>query len=327
MRIQTLTLHSYEVPLTNGQIRSGALINITDEHGNSGWGDISPLPKWSKETLEGSLLSLNQKQHDILKIDWTARNCLNELANLKLLPAASFGLESALLSIVSPLSAYRVQTSALLMGSPKDIFEQADLRHIEGYTSAKLKVSNLSFEEAFHIINQLKDKFSLRIDVNRAWTTPDSLRFFSQFPLDTFDYVEEPFQNPNDLTQFLHPLAVDESFPEDLSLAQLEALPTLKALIYKPTIQGGMAGCISLHEWASKKGIDLVLSSSFESDLGLANVASIAHRLSLSAPVGIGTFYFLSDHICATPLQFSNSVASIPALLTPKTRFINHPPK
>ncbi|HSX38735.1 MAG TPA: hypothetical protein VLE95_07915 [Chlamydiales bacterium] len=371
MKIQTLSLYSYEVPLTNGQMRSGILLNITDEKGNDGWGEIAPLPR-SKETLEDSLQQLHQKQEEIIKIDWTARSCLKELAKLRLLPAVSFGLESALFSILKPLSEYTVSTSALLMGSPQEIFEQAKLRHEEGYISAKLKVSNLTFEEAAFVINELKDKFRLRIDVNRAWKTADSLLFFSQFPLyrnnlknrflttsawqhffclrsrlaigngrslqtqktapppcqipdssgcfgiDTFDYVEEPFQNPNDLAQFPHPLAVDESFPQDLSLAQLESFPTLKALIYKPTIQGGILGCLSLHEWTRKRGISLVLSSSFESDLGLAHVASIAHRLSLSTPIGIGTYHHLNDYVCSIPLQFSRFIVHIPQQLRPK---------
>jgi len=82
-------------------------------------------------------------------------------------------------------------------------------------------------------------------------------------------------------------------------------------------MQGGMLGCLPLHEWTTKRGVSLVLSSSFESDLGLAHVASIAHRLSLSAPIGIGTYHHLNDYICAIPLKFSRSFAYIPALLIP----------
>lgn len=323
MKIQSLSLHAFEIPLANGQIRSGFLINLLDEEGNNGWGEVSPLPNWSKETLKDSLEQLNQRYHEIIKINWTACTCLKEIAKLELLPSVVFGLESALLSILAPLSEHIVPTSALLMGSLQEILKQANLRYSEGYTSAKLKVSNLSFEEAAYVINQLKDKFRLRIDVNRAWNTSDSLRFFAQFPLDTFDYVEEPFQDPHDLLLFLHPLAVDESFPRDLSLEQLELLPTLKALIYKPTIQGGMLGCLSLHQWAIKRGVSLVLSSSFESDLGLAHVASIAHRLSLSAPTGIGTFHYLNDYICVNPLRFFHSAAYIPAQLIPKAKLIH----
>lgn len=322
MKIQALKLHPYKIPFMHDQIRSGVLIHITNEQGSSGWGDIAPLPKWSQETLGDALQSLSQNQHEIIKIDWLDKFFFSQLAQLKLLPSASFGLESALLSLLFPFSEFKVQASALLMGSPKEILEQADARHFEGYTSAKLKVSGLSFEDAFYLIHRLKDKFRLRIDVNRAWTTFDSLQFFSQFPLDAFDYVEEPFKNPHDLAQFLHPLAVDESFPGDLSLEQLELLPTLKALIYKPTIQGGMLSCFPLHEWAIKKNVSLILSSSFESDLGLAYIALIAHRLALVEPLGIGTYHFLKENICSIPMQFSCPIVRIPASLTPKMKFI-----
>lgn len=322
MKIQIISLHPYAMPLTNGQLRKGILIDIKDDKGNRGWGDVAPLPKWSQETLDDSSKQLIQKQQEIMKVDWTTHNCLEEIKKLKLLPSALFGLESALLSMFSPIQEHVIPTSALFMGSPQEIMQQATLRHQEGYTSAKLKVCNLSFEEAAKIIHQLKDKFRLRIDVNRAWKTSESLRFFEQFPLDTFDYVEEPFQNPHDLALFPHPLAVDESFPQDLSLEQLESLPTLKALTYKPTIQGGMTGCMDLHEWTAKRGIKLVLSSSFESDLGLAHIASIAHRLSLSAPVGIGTYYYLNNPICVPALQFSHSFVHIPEQLRPKLESI-----
>lgn len=322
MKIEILSLYPYEIPLTNGQIRKGTLIKITGQEGNIGWGEVAPLPKWSHETLDESLLQLRQKHQEIMKVNWTAGNCLQEIGKLSLLPSVTFGLESALLSILCPISEHTVLTSALLMGSIAEIMKQAELRYKEGYTSAKLKVSNLSFEEATQIIHQLKDKFRLRIDVNRAWKTSDSLRFFEQFPLDTFDYVEEPFQDPNDLAVFPHPLAVDESFPQDLSLDQLESLPTLKALIYKPTIQGGLLGCLQLHEWTKKRGMELVLSSSFESDVGLAYVASIAYRLSLLSPVGIGTYYYFDRHICSPALQFFNSFVHIPAKIRQKNGFI-----
>lgn len=321
MKIKTLSLHPYEITLTNGQTRKGTFINLIDQLGNSGWGEVAPLPNWSRETLKDSLQQLHQKQQEFLNVDWTASDCLQVLGSLDLLPSVSFGLESALLSILTPISHHAIPTSALLMGSPGEILQQAEHRHKEGYTSAKLKVNHLSFEEAAKFIHQLKDRFRLRIDVNRAWKTPDSLHFFQQFPLDTFDYVEEPFQNPQDLAVFPHPLAVDESFPQDLSLNQLEALPTLKALIYKPTIQGGMLHCLPLSEWTKKKGIELVLSSSFESDLGLACVASIAHRLSLTPPVGIGTYHYLSEQICSPGLQFSHSLVHIPAHIKPRETY------
>lgn len=289
MKIQTLSLEPYQFFLPNGQERSSILLHLTDEKGNCGSGEVAPLPRWSTETLEDSLEQIKAKQQEILAVDWTMDHWTRELTKLRLLPSVTFGLESALLSILQPLpKQYTVPVSALLAGSPQEIRAQAALRKEEGYTSAKLKVCNLSFEEAASLIHALKDQFHLRIDVNRAWKTEDSLQFFQQFPFHTFDYVEEPFANPRDLAKFPHPLAVDESFPKDLSLQELAAFPTLKALVYKPTIQGGMVNCLPLHTWATSREIALVLSSSFESPLGLSHITAMAHRLSLSTPVGIG---------------------------------------
>ena len=316
MKINQLSIKPYTILLTNHQIRSGALINITDENGQSGWGDIAPLPTWSQETLDDSLESLKKRTNELLSITWKNQTCFEELSRLALMPSVSFGLESALLSILSPLPEHSVRTCALLMGNYSEILWQAKLRKSEGYSLAKLKVSQLSFEEARRVIFYLKNDFCLRVDVNRAWTTVDSLRFFSQFPHDFFEYVEEPFQNPQDLGLFTHPVGVDESFPQNLSLSQLETLPNLKALIYKPTIQGGMLGCFPLHEWASKKGIELVLSSSFESDIGVACVASMAYRLGLKSPVGIGTYHYLKNYF-SDSVRLVNDVLNISSNISP----------
>lgn len=317
MKIQSICIHRYDLPLASKFSRSGLLIKIENEQGDSGWGEIAPLPNRSPETLEDALRQLQKNERAIKEACWNSSNVFQKLAALNFYPSLTFGLESALLSLLSPLSKYSVPASALLMGTSEEILFQAEKRHNEGFTSAKVKVSHLSFKDAAEIIKRLKNVFHLRIDVNRAWKTDDSLRFFEQFPLDTFDYVEEPFFNPKELALFPHPLAIDESYPSCFNLEQLERLPKLKAVIYKPTIQGGISGCLSLHEWTSKLGIDLILSSSFESDLGLAHIASIGHRLSLSKPIGIGTYFFLKQELCTPPLRFSSSLVFIPSQPVP----------
>ena len=296
MKIRELSSQHYQNTLTTGMIREGYLIHITDEKGNKGTGDLAPLPKWSKETLKESISQLQQYQNAILDMTWTAHNCFENLKALPFLPSVEFALESAILAIVDPLPAFAIPRSALLMGTPTDILKQAELRLKDDCKSAKLKVGNLTYQDAFFIIEQLKDKFLLRIDVNRAWPASESLEFFSQFPKDAFNYVEEPFQNPKELNRFTHPLAIDESFPSDLSLDELEQLPCLKALIYKPTIQGGLTSCLKLDEWCKQKNIPLVLSSSYESRIGLKHIENMAYRLSLChTPIGLGTIHYFNS--------------------------------
>ena len=284
------SLKPYKAPFIHKQIRQGALIKVFDELGSFAYGEVSPLPGFNKETLEEALEELSAKEEKVCSISWTKTNLFTELEKLNLLPSSLFGLETALLSLLDPLPITPSNTSALLMGSFSEIVQQA--KQHKNKTSAKLKVSNLSYKEAKDLIHLLKDRFSLRIDVNRAWESKQSLEFFSEFPKDTFDYVEEPFKNPKELPNFTHPLAVDESFPFDLSLNELELLPSLKTLIYKPMIQGGMTRCIPLAAWAKKQGIELVLSSSFETSVGLHAIASMAKRLSITSPLGLGTSYF-----------------------------------
>lgn len=319
MHIDNISLAPYSLPMRHGQERYGALLGLSDKNGKCGWGDIAPLPNLNQETLDEALVQVERKKKVLLSLEWTVHNCLKQLLQLHLYPSVTFAIESAMLALIAPLPSFSVPMSCLLMGSPDEILKQAESRSLEGYSTAKLKVSNLRFEEAALLINMLKDKFSLRVDVNRAWSKADALRFFDQFPLDTFDYVEEPMQNPEDLVHFPHPLAVDESFPDDLSLIQLEAFPTLKALIYKPTLQGGLLGVLSWHQWTSARGIQLVLSSSFESDLGLAHVAGVAYRLDQhsTAPVGLGTYHHLEGRLCEPPLELALPMVTVSSQPSP----------
>lgn len=291
MKIQEISFRSYTIPFSNGWVRSGFLVQLKSDIGKEAFGDIAPLPNWSKETIEEALQQYEINKEKLLQTAWSLDSYGKELETLDLYPSVSFGLESALLTLLDPLPSHTVEVSALLMGSYEEILDQAGLREQEGFTSAKIKVGSLKAVQAEKIIYKLKDRFRLRIDVNRAWETETSISFFKQFPLDAFDYIEEPLQNPKDLIQFCHPLGIDESFPKDLSLKQLEKIPSLKALIYKPMLQGGLLQARPLSIWAVQKGIDLVLSSSFESSLGLMHIASMAHRLSLKTPVGIGTYH------------------------------------
>lgn len=296
MKIHELSIHSYQIPLKIGKTRFGAVVKLIDFGGNESLGDLAPLPGWSDENLEQAIDQLNKKKEEILSHEWSKANCLETLKELDLFPSVLFAAESALLNLLDPYQDSDIASSALFMGSTKEILQQAALRQAEGYTTAKLKVSQLTFPEAETLIYHLKDRFRLRIDVNRAWQTQDALQFFAQFSHETFDYVEEPFKNPLDLTQFDHPLAVDESFPRDLCLKQLEDLPSLKALIYKPTIQGGLTQCMPLYKWTLKKGISLILSSSFESRVGLKAIALMAKRLGLKEPMGLGTAHFMDEN-------------------------------
>lgn len=253
-----LKIFHYQI-LALGQPREGLLVER-----ENGWGEIAPLPGFSNENLNDVLQQLHAIKHG-----WKGN----------LLPSVAFGLEPL---AQKPLS---WPASALLMGSPQEILQRAE--QMSDFTSAKVKVGNLSAQEAVQVVKELKSKFHLRVDVNGKWSLAQAKEFCSHFQPHDFDYIED--------------LGHDLPFP--LASDFMES-KNAKALIWKPTIRG-----------IPQSQPNLVLSSAFESGIGLSNIVQLAQHLSLPKhPIGIGTYHYLSEDLLEEPLLFSNGMVHIPVL-------------
>lgn len=312
MKIRKMQLCPYDFTYVHGYRRQGALIKLESENGELGEGDLAPLIERSKESLEQSIKQFREYQALLTSMEWNPNDFLDQLASLNLLPSLAFALESAFFTIFRPNESYSLNTAAMLAGKTvKQILEMAELRKNEGFTTAKLKISNLMPEDAFTAINELKGVFKLRIDANSRWSLSESVRFFSQFPMETFEYIEDPVQSLNELQHFPYPIAVEELLSKGMTFSELETIPMLKAIVYKPTVQGGYLVGLALKQWADKRGVALVLSSSLESDVGHRHLVAIAGRLGLTAPIGIGTYHYLNDFLCDHKLHFRKGVVSL----------------
>jgi len=306
MKIRQIQLSPYDFTYAHGYRRLGALIKVENEDGNHGEGDLAPLPERSSESLFQAIAQLEEYKALLSSIEWDRAAFLEQLAGLSLLPSLAFALESVLFSLFTPLFSCSLEVAALLMGnSLRQILDIAEARKKEGFTIAKLKISNLSREDASTAIHELKGMFTLRIDVNSRWALSDSIRFFSQFPIEIFDYIEDPTKSLKELGQFPYPIAVEAAISKGVSLSLLETIPTLKAITYKPTVQGGYLVGKQFKRWADERGISLVLSSSLESDVGHFHLAVVAGRLGLTAPIGIGTYQYLNQHLAERKLNFT----------------------
>lgn len=240
MKIKQLQLIPYDILYSHGYRRQGALIKLESEMAEVGVGDLAPLKERSRESLAQALNQFEEYEAIFTSIEWDKSDFLNQLAMLPLLPSLSFAMESALFSILAPSFEGSLEVAAMLMGpSVDEIVKIALGAKKEGFGTAKLKISNLRRDEAFTVIHELKSLFKLRIDANSRWRLSDSISFFSQFPSDLFDYIEDPVESIEDLINFPFPIAVEEPLSKGISLALIEKIPTLKAITYKPTVQGG----------------------------------------------------------------------------------------
>jgi O-succinylbenzoate synthase len=176
------------------------------------------------------------------------------------------------------------------MGSRREILERA--KAWTDFPCAKVKVGSLSIDDAIATVRELKSHFSLRIDVNGSWTRSDMERFCAAFSPSDFEYLEDP---SSEITSSPFPLATDE-IPYEHRVAT----------IWKPHWKGppprGLPG-------------KLILSSVFESGVGIAQIVAAAAQMGLPQdPIGIGTYAYLERDILVEPLVFSKGKVYIPSL-------------
>lgn len=320
--IEKTLLYSFEVPLTSSiHKRKGFLLELRDSKGDSSWGEISPLEGWSQETLEESFsqlfLEIDKLQNQDPEIALKA-----VLSNDSLFPSVSVGLFGALQGLLRRNKSYIFPVSGLLYGSYHEILHQIPYLKERGFTHVKLKTSSLSFSEAKEIIARLEKEYTLRIDVNRSWTKKEADRFFSSFSKEHFEYIEEPYPQGGDLKDFAYPLALDESLRE-MSLSALETIPNVNAVIIKPMLMGCTKKVQEICYLAKQNRWIVSLSSSFETGIGLYQIALFAEHFSLTQfPLGLDTYRFLSQDLLEVSHTIQNGKMHFTSL-QPSKKFLS----
>lgn len=248
-----VNLYSYQF-----KTRKGLILQL-----DTGFGEIAPLPGFSKETFDEAMEETLRWIHK--GIEPTS-------------PSVRWGIECA----KRPLNSVHLPLCAL---GPK-----------EGFTTVKLKLGHLSVTQAVAFVKKYIGQFSLRLDCNRAWTLSQALKFASHFKRDDFAYLEEPVQSVEELIEFskqtAFPIALDESIHCDWS-----KIPSLKAIVVKPMLIG--------HVPPVPPHLDLILSSSYESPLGLLHIANRAANL---LPLGLDTPF--DPSLLTSPLSISSGIFS-----------------
>jgi O-succinylbenzoate synthase len=317
-------------PLRLGQrqteSRDGFILRIQDEAGNEGLGDIAPLPGFSKESLTDAAaqLSLILPEYSRSEFPDTYATLTDqpELASRldALYHSVSFGISTALFMLYSgregkPLhtlirqaSSDRVLINALLSGTREEMVSRASGLHRQGFRAAKLKVGRESIGDDIETVSQIRralDKsVALRLDANRRWTLEQANSFLVQIAGLDIEYIEEPISNmrmlPDLQGKSTVPIALDESLPEYFATGmQRQFIPA--AVVLKPTLVGGWGRCLSLHKWAQSRGVKVVVSSAFESAVGMRGLMHLAAVVSEGIPCGLDTLSWFRTDLTVSP--------------------------
>ncbi|WP_333848789.1 o-succinylbenzoate synthase [Leclercia sp.] len=300
--MRSVQIYRWQVPMDAGVVlrerrlktRDGLFVHL-QQGGRQGWGEVSPLPGFSRESLEEAEASLRA---------WGIAWRDGEAPLLPGLPAVDFGISCALAELDGSLpeeADYRA--APLCTGDPDELF--AVLAAMPGEKVAKIKVGLYEAVRDGMVANLLLEAIPdlrLRLDANRAWT-PLKAQQFAKYVnpshRDRIAFLEEPCKTRADSLAFAREtgiaIAWDESLREDDF--KWVAEPGVRAVVIKPTLTGSIAKVREQVQKAHALGLTAVISSSIESSLGLTQLARMAAQFTPDTVPGLDTLNLMQAQL------------------------------
>ncbi|MCK7434606.1 o-succinylbenzoate synthase [Enterobacter bugandensis] len=295
-------VYRWQIPMDAGVVlrerrlktRDGFFVHLQQDE-QEGWGEISPLPGFSLESLDEAQSAL---------LTWV--KAWREGANPALpdAPSAAFGISCALAELDGSLpEEANYRAAPLCTGDPDELF--ALLAAMPGEKVAKIKVGLYEAVRDGMVANLLLEAIPdlhLRLDANRAWT-PLKAQQFARYVNPAYRsriaFLEEPCKTRDDSRAFARETGIAIAWDESLREDDFEfvAEPGVSAVVIKPTLTGSLAKVREQVSAAHALGLTAVISSSIESSLGLTQLARIAAWLTPDTVPGLDTLNLMQAQI------------------------------
>lgn len=353
MKIESIDIFPLKLPMKTsfaisggsvGSITEGAphvYVRIVADNGSVGWGEARPSHRWSYETLETvvatleryvkpALLGLNP--NDLQHIDsLTSREIANgynagqpiakaaiDIALHDLL-AASEGKRIAELWHASPASS--IDLSYLISTrDPDEAKKKAAFARDNGFKGLDVKIGldPLRDGDILRAVKEEAPDLFFRVDANQAYSLPEAIRLAKQMERIGVDVFEQPLK-ANQLQGHAElrrktslPIALDESLWTPSDLLQAIRLEACDYAVIKLTKMGGFRGAKGCGEIAREAGLGLLGGGLTESSLGLAASAHLFRYLQIKDPVDLNGPMFLADDPIAEKPQLVDGTVRLP---------------
>ena len=312
MRICQLSLIDFELSLATPLItaqgpfnrRKGIVISATTDDGFSGIGEISPLERFSRESLSQARQSA-QRVADYLS-DTDVPDNAKALAQIighleddyRAPPSVLFGFEMLLGDLAgkkADLSLSRwffgnaltnVAVNAILAGSTDDIERQLAAKASKGFPAYKIKIDARGVKPALEKIRAVRDRVAddvmIRLDLNRGLDFDEAAALLHLTKDFGIEYVEEPLKEPT--THSLMALrektglriALDETLRDTEKFHDFLKSKACDVIVLKPMALGGINKSLELAKISAKQGLKTVITSTLESGIGVAACLHVA---------------------------------------------------
>lgn len=296
------TLFNYNIPIVPGVVlrdrrvtsRHGLLVRL-EEAGREGWGEIAPLPGFSRETLAQA-----QAEAACWLQNWRTAT---PFSSEGLSPSVNFGLSCALAELDGSLpSTGNFHSAMLCTGDPDDIIRQLAK---QPQPVAKMKVGLYEAVRDSMIASLLLEAvptLTLRLDANRHWSLEKARQFAHFVPAalrSRIAFIEEPCRTCEESRLFAQETGMALAWDESSREAGFEpvAEPHLRAIVIKPMLVGSLAKVQDLVARTREAGLIPVISSAVESSLGLTQLARIAGWLTPGVATGLDTLSLMQQQL------------------------------
>jgi len=323
-----LSYYAFKIPFTSPFRISNQTLNtrngiylVFDTGDFRAYGEIAPLPGFSKETIHQVVAVLLENQRNleqaILKNE--VEQFISILDSIHNFPSLSFGLDLLMLDLKSKersKSLFSMFTDkdpkkpnvngAIGVLDVESSVAKAQSIIQEGINTLKIKVGVDQTKE-MEVIGAIRKRFpkaTIRIDANQAWTPKNALRNLELFEAYDIEYCEQPVSKydikglKKVKNETSIPIAADESalgFNEAKLLIEEHACDVI---ILKPSLFGRIKNCLLIKELCISNGIELVITTAFDTIIGRTITAVLAAHLGSDKYAhGLATGRYLQETI------------------------------
>lgn len=307
MKIVELKYKKFSYPLKNPLKISNQsitkkdviIIKAKDEAGNFHYGEVSPLPGFSNESInecERKLVEITEKFEEI-----EVNDLRKNFGNTNNFPSLLFAVEQLIVScnINKNESLERVVKLNRIIGIDSDekVLENAKVLADKGFEVIKLKIGRSNFADDLRIITRLHNEYGsqikLRLDNNGSWNVlqaEENIKLLSDFNI---EYIEQPVLKTEDLIVLAGksqiPISADESVKTFEDAVSLINNGIIKNIVIKPSIRLGVFNTIKLIELTNKTDVNIIISSAYETEIGRGTLTYLASMVSKNIAHGLNT--------------------------------------
>ena len=290
-------LHPLETGHGEWKVREGILIKLKSEKG-TGFGEVAPIPFFKTETIDEAQAFIGSLGKVV---------DLDDLQIPETLPCTAFAFSSAVAQIDNNQAkkADKNFPIAGLLPSGRSSREALQTKTSAGFKTFKWKIGVHAFEEESQIfedlVNSCKSSVQFRLDANASMDeeTLEKWLQLTQKYRQQVEFFEQPLAvgMEGEMAEFSAkyemPIALDESLNGPNGKQWLDSEIWSRLFVSKPSALGSTE---FLKHCLSKIGSRCILSSSFETGIGLATCLELASTLNgNSFALGFDTQAIFSD--------------------------------